>query len=159
MEAMKKLLVTGVLFAALCGLAAPGAAKAYWAFPTAYPDQMWWTPSQPLHGTNCEFIYTNKGRACSGWNLFWELAGYSSGQFGFTCPGTGEMYTAFQNTTAVRGSIWNNYHSPCNSWETYIMADILPWNYFTSCAHPCYIKSSQYYWTGTSTVSRVLGFT
>lgn len=160
MKTMKRLFFTGVVVAAVAVgvLATPGKARAYWDYPT-YPNQMWWTPNQPLAGQYCEFIYAGRGRACSGWNLFYELAGYYSGQFGFTCPGTGRMYTAFQNTSAIRGSIWSNYHSPCYSWETYIGADILPWQYFPSCGSPCYIKSSQYYWDGTSTVSRVLGFT
>lgn len=159
MRHMRKLLIRGAVLAALALLAlgVPSTAKADWVYPTPAYTYMWWTPSQPLAGQNCEFIYQGRGRACSGWNLFYNAGGYFTGldNGGFTCPGNGHMYTAFQNTSAIRGSIWLNYHSPCNYWETYIGAFIYPWQYFASCGSPCYIKASQYYWDGGSTVARV----
>ncbi len=151
---MRKLVVALVV---ATSLAIPGGAQAYWDHPT-YPNYMWWTPSQPATGP-CTFFYSGRGYACSGWNYFWKLGGYFTGLHGFTCPGSGRMYTAWQNDSAIRGSIWNNGHSPCNSWETYIGAEIVPWQYFAYCGSTCYIKASQYYWDGTSTVARVLGYT
>lgn len=142
---------------AATSLLIPMGAQAYWDHPS-YPNQMWWTSSQPSVGP-CSFFYSGRGYACSGWNNFWLLGGYFSGQHGHTCPGTGRMYTAFQNSSAIRGSIWDNYHSLCSSSETYIGAEIAPNNYFSSCGSTCYIKASQYYWDGTSTVARVLGYT
>jgi hypothetical protein len=141
-------------------LVAPGAARSDWFYPTD-GSYMWWTPNQPTAGATCTFIYTGQGHACSGYNLFWLLGGYYSGQLGFTCPGTGRMYTAFQNDSAIRGAIWNNGSSSCDFF-TYTGAEIAPGAYFFSCpAYPqtCYIKSSQYYWDGTSTVARAVGYT
>ena len=159
---MRRHLVKFVMLVALLAVPAigvPSTAKADWVYPTPAFTYTWWTPSQPLAGQNCEFIYQGRGRACSGWNLFYSASGFFTGQFGFNCNGNGRMYTAFQNTSAIRGSIWTNYASPCYDWQTYQGTYIEPWWYFSSCGSPCYIKSSQYYWDGTSTVARVSGST